>query len=83
MNLAGVSSCREPVALMPMRRLITTTEAATACGVGSSAISMWAARGHLVRQGLDEHGRPMYRLGDVMLAARNTRRRGCGAQRVA
>lgn len=66
-----------------MHRLITTSEAAAACGVGSSTISMWVARGHLSPSGLDERNRPMYRLGDVLVVARATRRRGGGANRVA
>lgn len=64
-------------------RLITTAEAATACGVGSSTISKWAERGHLTMSGLDEHNHPLYRLGDVLLAARNTRQRAVGTRRIA
>jgi hypothetical protein len=66
-----------------MHRLITTAGAATACGVGSSTISMWVARGHLVASGLDERNHPMYRLGDVLIAARDTRQRAVGARRIA
>jgi DNA-binding transcriptional MerR regulator len=64
-------------------RLITTAEAATACGVASCTISMWASRGHLTRSGLDEHNHPLYKLGDVLLASRNTRQRAVGNSRIA
>jgi len=66
-----------------MHDLINTTEAATTVGVGTSTISMWVTRGHLTPFGLDEHGRPLYRLGDVLVAARDTRKRGSGARRIA
>lgn len=66
-----------------MDDLITTTEAATMCGVGKSTISMWVARGHLEPAGLDEHNRPVYRVGAVMVAARDTRRRAVGRSRIA
>jgi DNA-binding transcriptional MerR regulator len=63
--------------------LINTAAAATACGVGSSTISMWVARGHLRPSGLDEANRPLYRLGDVLIAARDTRQRAVGHRRIA
>lgn len=66
-----------------LHQLINTAEAATACGVGSSTISKWVARGHLKASGLDETNRPLYRLGDVLVAARNTRQRAVGHRRIA
>lgn len=66
-----------------MHDLINTTEAAAACGVGRSTISMWVARGHLKPTGLDNSNRPLYRLGDVLIVARDTRRRAAGYRRIA
>lgn len=66
-----------------MNDLITTNEAAAACGVGKSTISTWVARGHLKAWGLDEHNRPLYRLGDVLVVARDTRQRAVGHNRIA
>lgn len=63
--------------------LVTTSEAATHCGVGKSTITMWRERGHLTPSGLDERGYPLYRLIDVLRAARDTRRRGIGTRRTA
>lgn len=66
-----------------MHDLITTNEAATACGVGHSTIRMWVARGHLKAAGLNEHNHPLYRLGDVLVVARDTRQRAGGHRRTA
>jgi hypothetical protein len=66
-----------------LHELINTAEAATACGVGSSTISNWAAKGYLTRSGLDEANRPLYKLGDVLVASRDTRRRAIGHRRIA
>lgn len=63
--------------------LVTTTEAAQHCGVGKSTITMWKERGHLQPSGLDANGRPLYRLIDVLRAARDTRRNAAGARRTA
>ena len=63
--------------------LVTTTEAADACGVGKSTISMWNTRGYLKPSGLDERDRPLYKLIDVLRAARDTRQRAIGRQRIA
>lgn len=69
--------------LSMLHDLVTTTEAAEACGVGRSTISMWVARGHLKVRGLNEHNHPVYRLGDVLVVARDTRRRAVGTRRIA
>jgi DNA-binding transcriptional MerR regulator len=63
--------------------LVSATDAATHCGVGASTVRMWRARGYLNPSGLDEKGRPLYRLIDVLRAARDTRRRGIGPRRTA
>lgn len=63
--------------------LVTTNEAAAACGVAAATIRTWAARGHLQPTGLDPHNRPMYRLIDVLRVARDTRRRAIGHGRTA
>lgn len=63
--------------------LVTTPEAAAHCGVDASTIRKWRERGHLTVSGLDPHGRPLYRLIDVLRAARDTRRRALGQRRTA
>lgn len=63
--------------------LVSTTEAANRIGVGKSTITMWATRGHLAIAGLDEHDRPLYKMIDVLRAARDTRRRAIGQSRTA
>jgi DNA-binding transcriptional MerR regulator len=64
--------------------LVNTTEAADACGVGKSTVSMWVSRGYLKPAGLDPRNRPLYRLLDVLRVARDTRTRaGFGKGRLA
>ena len=63
--------------------LISTTEAANRIGVSAATIRSWDARGHLVRSGLDERNRPLYRMIDVLRCARDTRRRAIGQGRIA
>lgn len=63
--------------------LVSTTEAANACGVAVNTVSMWRTRGYLEPTGLDERGRPLYKLIDVLRAARDTRRRAVGEKRIA
>lgn len=55
--------------------LITTTEAATLCGVSASTIRTWADRGALTAAGIDPRGRKLYRLLDVAKAEQATRQR--------
>ena len=55
---------------------LTTAEAARLVGVSVNTIYSWRNRGHLVAQGLDERGRPRYRLLDVAKAENATRQRG-------
>lgn len=73
------------LALIPddLDTLVTTADAASACGVDCATVRSWASRGHLAKSGLDERGRPMYRLIDVLRVARDTRRRGLGHSRIA
>ena len=61
-----------------LNTLVTTTEAAGIAGVSVAAISKWKARGILKPSGLDERGSPLYRLGDVARAERQTRNRNWG-----
>lgn len=63
--------------------LVSTTEAANRIGVGKSTISMWANRGYLAPSGLDPSNRPLYKMIDVLRAARDTRRRAIGRNRIA
>lgn len=63
--------------------LVSTTTAAAQCGVDASTIRQWVSRGHLAPSGLDERGRPLYRLIDVLRTARDTRRRALGQSRTA
>jgi hypothetical protein len=61
--------------------LVSTTDAAIHVGVDASTIRQWASRGYLAKAGLDERNRPMYRLIDVLRAARDTRQRAIGKRR--
>lgn len=73
------------LALVPesLDNLVSTNEAADACGVSSATVRSWAARGHLRPSGLDERNRPLYRLIDVLRTARDTRNRAIGQGRTA
>lgn len=73
------------LALVPedLDTLVTTNQAAETCGLSGSTIRSWVQRGHLHPTGLDERGRPLYRVIDVLRAARDTRRRGLGYTRSA
>lgn len=53
--------------------LITSTEAATLCGVSAATIRKWVQRGNLEPSGLDINGRKLFRLLDVAKAERATR----------
>jgi predicted site-specific integrase-resolvase len=53
--------------------LLTTARAANLVGVSVETIRQWRHRGHIEVKGLTEHGRPMYRWLDVVLAERATR----------
>lgn len=55
--------------------LITTSEAATLCGVTTQAVCMWVKRGYLQASGLSDRGHKLYRLLDVAKAERATRDR--------
>lgn len=71
-----------------MPDLLTTSQAAhlatqwrqtisgdPAAKVGRTAIINWETRGHLRRAGLDDRGRPLYRLADLARAEQATRPR--------
>ncbi|AVI03707.1 hypothetical protein SEA_CONFIDENCE_77 [Gordonia phage Confidence] len=55
--------------------LITTTEAATLCGVSTATVRKWVQRNKLEPSGLDDNGRNLFRLIDVAKAERATRTR--------
>ncbi|WNM74338.1 MerR-like helix-turn-helix DNA binding domain protein [Gordonia phage Thimann] len=55
--------------------LITTTEAATLCGVSTATVRKWVQRKQLSPSGLDENGRNLFRVIDVAKAERATRQR--------
>jgi DNA-binding transcriptional MerR regulator len=73
------------LALVPesLDNLVSTNEAADACGVECATVRSWVARGHLTATGLDERNRPLYKLIDVLRASRDTRRRATGGRRTA
>lgn len=52
-----------------------TVSGGRAATVRRTAIANWVSRGHLTRAGLDDHGRPLYRLGDIARAEQATRAR--------
>lgn len=72
--------------------LVSTKEAADKCGVGESTVRAWASRGYfnserirvkLTPSDVDVNSRPLYKLIDVMRAARDTRHTAVGARRIA
>lgn len=63
--------------------LVSTAEAATECGVEAATVRQWVKRGHLRPADIDTSGRPLYRLIDVLRAARDTRQRAIGRRRTA
>jgi hypothetical protein len=73
------------LALVPedLDELVSTNDAAAACGVDASTIRQWASRGYLAKSGLDDRNRPLYRLIDVYRVARDTRQRALGRSRSA
>jgi len=66
-----------------LEELITTAEAASACGVSAVTIRQWKHRGWLAPSGLDQRNRPLYRMVDVLRCERDTRRRALGKTRIA
>lgn len=56
-----------------LQSLVTATEAAAHAGVKAATVRSWASRGHLAASGEDDHGRPLYKLLDVVKAERATR----------
>lgn len=72
--------------------LVSATDAARRIGCESATVRNWASRGYadsagervkLKPSGLDERGRPLYKLIDVLRAARDTRRNAIGPSRLA
>lgn len=61
-----------------LNTLVNTTEAASIAGVTVAAISNWKDRGLIQPAGLDDRGRPLYRLADIAKAERSTRNRNWG-----
>ena len=55
--------------------LITGAQAAQLVKVTPAAIRLWVHRGHLVKAGIDEQGRNLYRVTDVAVAEYKTRTR--------
>lgn len=60
---------------LPIGRLLTTSEAATAAMVSVEVVRKWMHRGHLPVAERDERGRPLYRWIDVVKAEHRTRER--------
>lgn len=58
-----------------LNTLVSTTEAAGIAGVTVSTVSKWRERGMIEPSGLDERGRPLYRLADIVKTERATRNR--------
>lgn len=58
-----------------LNTLVTTTEAAEVAGVSVAAISNWRTRGLISPSGLDDRGKPLYRLADIVRTERKTRNR--------
>lgn len=63
-----------------LNTLINTTDAARIAGVAAATIRSWKHRGLIEPSGLDDKGRPLYRLADIAKAERATRRRNWGTQ---
>jgi hypothetical protein len=72
--------------------LVSAADAARRIGCEASAVRQWASRGyrnsegertHLEPAGLDPRDRPLYRLIDVLRAARDTRQNAIGRSRLA
>jgi hypothetical protein len=53
---------------------IRAVEAARYFRCGRQRIADWVKAGHLTVAATDQHGRPLYRLGDLLDAERRTRR---------
>ncbi|MCG6499448.1 MerR family transcriptional regulator [Kitasatospora sp. A2-31] len=58
-----------------MDPLLTGPESARLAGVNPATIRQWKRRGLIQPDGLDEHGRPMYRQMTIARAERATRDR--------
>lgn len=58
-----------------LNTLVNSTEAASIAGVTVTTIRSWKHRGLIEPSGLDEKGRPLYRLADIAKAERSTRQR--------
>jgi hypothetical protein len=55
---------------IPDDTMLTAREASAAIGIALRTLQQWVNRGHLGRAGLAHDGRPMYRYGDAVRAAR-------------
>jgi len=56
-----------------LNTLVTAADAAAVAGVAVATIRKWKERGLIEPTGLDEKGRPLYRLLDIAKAERATR----------
>jgi DNA-binding transcriptional MerR regulator len=56
-----------------LNTLVTAADAAAVAGVAVETIRSWRHRGLIEPSGLDERGRPLYRLLDIAKAERATR----------
>ena len=63
--------------------LVGVADAAREVGVSTDCVHQWVKRGYLKPSGLDDRGRKLYRLIDVLRVARDTRRRAVGTARIA
>jgi DNA-binding transcriptional MerR regulator len=63
--------------------LLSVREAASLCGVAVSTVHGWAHRGLLEPSDIDPSGHRLYKMIDVLRAARDTRQRAIGKNRLA
>lgn len=62
--------------------LLTTPQAARLVGVTAATVRKWRQRGRILPDGLDEHGRPLYRRETARAAERTVRDNGLRASGV-
>lgn len=86
-SLPGLFACLEVgLDLVPesLDNLVSTREAADICNVSCDLIRKWAHRGQLEPAGIDDFGRPLYKLIDVLRCSRDRRNNaGFGPRRIA
>lgn len=62
-------------------QLVTVADAAEYAGVAAATVRSWAHRGRLPLAGRDRRGRALYRLADVAVVEKATRRARAGRPR--